>query len=212
MMNMSCPRIYVSTLSVIALFTPASCIKSRESHGNTASVTNTAVVSVVRPSLAFEGKAAGEVQPFKPVGEDLEASLSAHPAPDVWLTFPAAAGQTRSQSTPPGEDESTAIRVALPPEAGAVLSALWKLSLISHYRLQIDGARDGVSSRNMMVTHMNATTRAQVELEKMQIDAPDGRRAISPDEAGELVKFINVSARAIIEEVKQDRERRRRAA
>lgn len=196
-MKIPFPRVCLLALSAIALCALASCAKS-QGRGD-----YVRVIYPGDPAPAWEGKAAGEVQPFDPVGETLKASLLAHPAPEVWLAFPPAAGQAHPQNTASGGDEPTAIRVNLPPEAVARLSAYWRETLLFRYELDIKGAGDGQSHMKMIDRLVYANNHAGGGLAEMQIDAPDGRRAISHGEARDVMTFINHSAQAIIEQAKE---------
>lgn len=49
-----------------------------------------------------QGRAAGEVSPFKPTGDGLEASVFAHSPPEVWLIFPAPKGRAQGSSSDGG--------------------------------------------------------------------------------------------------------------
>lgn len=200
-MKIPCPRVYLLALSAIAVFTLASCSKPQRGVGGGAG-------GDVRryypgPNPAWQGKAAGGVQPFGPVGEDLKASLLGHPAPEVWLAFPPAAGQEDSRNTASGGDEPATIRVDLPPEAVASLSAYWRETLALRYELDInDGGHDGQAHGEMVAKLFNASTQTGNGLMKMQIVAPDGGRAICPAEAWGVMEFVNHSAAAVIEQAK----------
>lgn len=202
-MKIMSPRVCLLALSVIAVFTSASCAKSREVKSAEVKSTAGASVSYPDPNPTWQGKAAGEVRPFGPVGEDLKAYLLGYPAPEVWLAFPPSAGQAPAQNTASGGDEPTTIRVNLPPEAVARLAAYWRETLAFRYELDVKGAPDRQSHYELLVNMTNANTRAGNELMEMQIDAPDGRRTICPAEAWDIMKFINLAAAAIIEQAKE---------
>jgi hypothetical protein len=125
------------------------------------------------------GKAAGELLPFEPAGDNLKASLLAHPPPDVWLVFPASVGQGQKQDNSMNGSTST-IKVELPPEAKKELSSYWRYLL-------------SVRRDTSLIEMINARHDAERELQKIQLDPPDGRRPIARDEAEELVEFIRQS-------------------
>ena len=204
-MKMACPRVTLSALSVIALFTLASCSRPGFNTGGGDRVL------VGSNPLTKGNKAAGELQPFTPADKDLAALLSGHPPPKVWLVMPPSTGQAGSPGASTGGPEPATVRVYLPPEAMPVLSALWKSSLTCRYLMEIEGAKDRQSYMNLMIEINNATVAAENELLKIQMDAPGGRRAISAEEAGELVTFINASASTIIEQAKEYKKRRKNA-
>ncbi|HEX8177812.1 MAG TPA: hypothetical protein VF543_22175 [Pyrinomonadaceae bacterium] len=137
------------------------------------------------------GKAAGELQPFNPTSEDWQASLSTHPAPNVWLVFPATMGQEQPQDTSNGRSAST-IKVELPPKAKEVLVTYWK------YLLTIRPNTD-------LIDIGNALNRARNELQKIRINAPSGWRVISWDEAESLVDFVDSSFHELMEQVRKYR-------
>jgi hypothetical protein len=143
-----------------------------------------------------QGKASGEVLPFNPTRENLRASLSAHPVPEVWLTFT----PDKAQSKLPGEDRA-AVRVELPPEAKKILSRHWEAAIAYYYNTEIAGVPDAKSFERESLALADSYSNALQELSKLEIDAPDGRRKISLDEAGSLASFLSASASNVIEQV-----------
>ena len=82
-------------------------------HAQNGSESNTEAVPVSEPAL--QGRAAGEVRPFSLAGDDIKASLLAHPAPEVWLVFEPSMGGGQSQGARANRGDVT-LKVELPPE------------------------------------------------------------------------------------------------
>lgn len=171
-------------------------IKAQSQSGST---TNTGVQRI--PESALQGQAAGKESPFNPTGEDLKAAIYSHPPPEVWLVFHVSGKQGQSQSSSSDKGES-AVRVDLPIAAQELLLSHWRVSLSSNYEMDIAGVPNAQSYGDQMVTIANSFQNVAAELMKVQIDAPDGRRTISQDEANDLTKFMGAAARNIIEQAK----------
>ena len=180
-------KIYSLVLTVLSVFTFTQCAKSQETSVRTGSY---------RIVPAIQGTATGEIEPFILNGDDLKTQLSLHPAPKVWLAFPVSKSKTQSAVTDSGEQATD--KVELPVEAVEIISSLWKVALMSRYKLYVAEIPDSKSYQQEMYKIANAGEAADRELRKLEINAPDGKRKISEDEAGEIIRFINISAVNVI--------------
>jgi hypothetical protein len=145
-----------------------------------------------------QGKAEGRIQPFKLTGSNLKESVMAHPMPEIWLVFASTSGPAPNSSA-----ERLSIRVELPQDAQPVLLTQWNKVLASKYKQEVEGLSDAESFKKEDIAIASATDTSQRELTKLSIDAPDGKRTISWEEANELVVFINRAVTNLIGEAKR---------
>lgn len=147
----------------------------------------------------LQGKAAGVVSPFHLTGRNLREAVITHPYPEVWLAF-AVRSPTEAPRDAPSDDNAAALRVELPPEAKRVLQSQWGMALAANYDLEFGGITEAGVRAQHSVTIINSSMNAALELRKILIDAPDGRRPISHDEADDLARFIGASAFDVIKQ------------
>jgi hypothetical protein len=176
-------------------------------------------VSVARGAHpSWEGRAAGDVQPFARTGEDLKSALLSHPAPEIWLEFKEGdkeeaqeraqeatqegeqEGQPASQTT---ETEESAIKVILPPEAEAVLKSFWEEALKFDYNEAFVKPRSAqeVYDRDMAWSEYFSVSVGK--LRKIEIAAPDANRAISDREATALIYFVRKASSELVKSAKE---------
>lgn len=151
---------------------------------------------------ALQGKAAGGVTEFKFTEERLDASLFSLSAPEVWLVFPA----SRAEAQPP--DSSTrgadsTVRVDLSPEVRRALVSQWQAALPYFYETEIERVPDAATYFSKSVAFSNLSLTTMRLLEGFTVNAPDGKRNISADEAGELLRFINAAAADAVGQAKK---------
>jgi len=150
----------------------------------------------------LEGKADGKVLPFEPAGENLKASLFAHPAPEVWLAFRVPAKQGQPQ-TATGDTNEPATKTELTPEAKRALQSHWEMALDYYYKSEFGEVPDAESDRNESVVLTNSFLVTTRKLKTLPIDAPDGRRNISWNEASDLARFMAAAAANLVEQAKK---------
>ncbi len=178
-----CRQCILALLLVLAL-SPGARLQPQQPQP----VTPTVIPS---PKPTLQATADGELQPFKLMGKGVRASVFAHPVPNVYLVFPA------SQNSPK-------MTIELPPEAKKPLSDCWKAELEYYYK-------SGFESRPLdkRIQDSYALGRANMSvlsrLERIEINTPNGKRKISGDEAGDLVKFMAQSAQQIVEQAKESK-------
>jgi hypothetical protein len=148
-----------------------------------------------------QGKAAGESIPFARAGEDIREAIMGHPFPKVWLTFTTSSKQGPPQSDSPDSGEST-VKVELPDEANQLLRTYWQTYLNATYNMDIKGMPDAESYRSQMVIADRSADDTEQKLMKIDIEAPNGRRKISLDEARDLTSLISGFAKDIINQAK----------
>ncbi len=161
-------------------------------------------VSVAPPSSpALQGKAVGAVTPLELKSDDIKADILAHPAPTISLLFTFPPGEFE-QSASASENQSS-VSVQLPAESSKVLLTYWKAYLAFCYETELEHVRDPQTQvdKDRAIGVLCKTT--IVELQTLTIDAPDGRRKISQDEAYDIARFIGISASNLVAQAKKDR-------
>jgi hypothetical protein len=202
-MNHHRQNLLLLALLAITVSASAQCGKSpTTAQGQSKSEPRIAAGAVPMPGPALQGKAAGEVLPFAFKNKSLKTSLLNHPMPELWLSFPVQGNQGKQQSASPGKNEST-VRVELPVKARKLLAAHWKTALTYNYNTEITRPPNGDIFHRQMVEMANSYLNVQQALMKIEIEAPDGRRMISHDEAQDLGYFLNVAAVEVAEQAKK---------
>jgi hypothetical protein len=143
-------------------------------------------------------KVNGSAQDFLLSGDDLNASVLAQPLPQVWLEFDA--------NENPGNLElknAKAVRIDLPDEAGTSLTSCWRAYLEYGLKTKVENEKDIQTLVHQDVAMVATAARTAASLEELTIDAPNGRRKVSHDEAWEIVSFLGRSANDVIEQAKQ---------
>jgi hypothetical protein len=159
------------------------------------------VVVAQSPAPAFQGVAGGELALFKHQENNLKASVLAHPVPEVWLVFAVPAESEKPQGI--GNASVATVKVELPQEAEQTIQSQWELVLARQYEREVVGLRDVKSGISNDVAVANSFLNTGRELQKLLINAPDGKRNISQDEAYSIASFINASAVDVIKQVKK---------
>ncbi|HEX8651100.1 MAG TPA: hypothetical protein VF708_09670 [Pyrinomonadaceae bacterium] len=187
--------VFSLALMITALLAFASFAKAQTS--------GSVAVAVTRgPHPAWEGKAAGDVQPFERKDEDLKTALLSQPVPDIWLEF--TEGQREGQPTRQTPDTKEAIiKVTLPPEAKAILVSYWEEALKFDYNEAFVKPRSAQEAYDRDVAWSKYITANISKLQKVKIAAPDGRRAISDKEAEDLIYFARKASYNLIKSAKE---------
>lgn len=161
-------------------------------------------VTVARaPHPAWEGKPAGDAQPFERNNSDLKIALLSQPVPDIWLEF----AESQREDQPPRQPSDAAeviIKVTLPPEAKEILKLHWEEALKFFYGdvFEKPGSVQEAVDRDRTWSSYNFDTIRR--LQKVEIPAPDGRRALSDVEAQDLRAFANKAASHLVMNAKQN--------
>jgi hypothetical protein len=188
-------KIFSLVLTLIAVLVFTSGAKSQ---------TGTRVdVAVSRgPHPAWEGKAAGDVQPFERNNYDLRLALPGQPVLDVWLEFVESKreGQPTRKSS---EDKEPLIKVTLPPEAKELLKSYWEEALKFDYNEAFVKPRNAQEGYDRDVAWTRYCTSSTEKLQKIEIDAPDGRRNISDEEAPDLLFFLHKASASLVKSAKE---------
>lgn len=160
-----------------------------------------ATIAIVQPSApSLEGRATGELKQFKFKGGDLKVDILAHPMPTTSLVFLSGARPTQKD---PKTSNKNSVKVRLPHDAANLLRAYWQAYLGFCYRTELKHPPDAQSQVNedRAIGALSLTTRAK--LQELTIDAPDGRRNISQNEAVDILRFLNLSASYIVSQAKE---------
>jgi hypothetical protein len=157
------------------------------------------------PSPKLEGKAEGRLAPFKYEGQDLRDAVLAHPAPEVWLRFPATEGK---DPAPSDDGTERAVRVELPPEAQRLINSQWSGRLASEYDWHYGEVANAQERVNLSVRMAQVSQQTALQLREVFIEAPDGRRPLSMNEANSVAQFINQSVAKVIEQAKASKGQR----
>ena len=170
-------------------------ISSRVTLQAVAQKTREAVpVAIYPPKPAVQASVGGQVKPFKLMRGGLKASIFAHPVPQLWLVFP------------PVQNASK-VTVELPSDATQSVLDCWAAELEYRYKKAFEGG-----SLQKRVNDDYALGRVNVtvlsKLQSLDIDAPTGRRKISDDEAGRIIRFLAESAQNVVEQAKKHKKAR----
>lgn len=174
-----------------------SVMQEAQSHSNM----GVRVVAIQSPAPALQGMAGGETALFNHPANDLKASVLAHPVPQVWLVFPVLSEAHRARAI--DNPSLPTIKVDLPQEAAPTIQAQWEVVLACQYERDVTGIQNAQSGMNFDIAVANSFLHTRRELQKLSIDAPDGRRNISQDEADSIASFINASAVDVIKQARQ---------
>lgn len=158
-----------------------------------------AVVAVTRNASvpSDEGKADASVAPFQALSAGLRDSVLAQPLPEISLVFPAQHRQTGG---------TFGKKLALPYEARKPLTSCWLAYLAYYYRIEIERESDPQSRSDNDNAMISITEDTAADLEKLVIDAPNGRRNISHNEARDVAYFLGRAAAGVVKEAKQAQE------
>jgi len=186
-------RIFSFALTLIAVLAFTQNAKSQT--GVTVAVTR-------GPHPAWEGKAAGDVRPFERNNDDLRIALLSQPVPEVWLEF--AESQREGQpARQPSEGKEPIIQVVLPPEAKAILKSFWEEALKFDYNETFARAKTAQEGFDRDMAWSRYHSASEGELQKVEIAAPDGRRAISDVEARDLLVFAHKASISLVKKAKE---------
>jgi hypothetical protein len=147
---------------------------------------------------ADQGEAKGSVPNFQPGSNDLRAAILAQPLPQIWLESPAQGSLGGSK-----EKHADAIRIDLSDEARAPLTSVWQAYLEYYLKTKFVDEKEAQNRVDQDVAMVATAARTEASLEALSIDAPNGRRRISHDEALGIVSFLGRSANGIVEQAKQ---------
>jgi hypothetical protein len=189
-MNQNQQKIFSLIFTIISVFTFVQCAKSQSQEMPTANTS--AVPAGSRPFI--KGEAAGEVQLFSFKSGDLKTELSNHPAPKVWIVF----STKKKQAETVSPNEAGITKVELTDEGLKEIALLWQVALLTRYNIDIAGTLDWDSYMKEVSKLFKASNKTRNRLMEVEIMSPEGKRTISDDEAGEIIKFINASAADII--------------
>jgi len=141
------------------------------------------------PTPVLEGKAHGDVKPFKRTHTSLKASILAHPIPEAALVFVVT------------EKHNAKINVRLPAGAKKPLLECWRAELTFYYlrAFEVHDLQTRINERNVFG---GVVAKVQAQLQTLTIDTPTGRRKISHNEAVSLTHLLNNSAQKIVNEAK----------
>jgi hypothetical protein len=193
-MNKLAQIVFSLALTLIAVLAFAQHAKSQTSTGVGVNVTR-------GPHPAWEGKAAGDAQPFERNNADLKTALLSQPVPDVWLEF--AESQREGQpSSRTSEGAEPIIKVTLPPDAKRILNLFWKEALKFDYNEAFAKPSNAQESFDRDMAWMSYHAKTELNLQQVEIAAPDGRRTISDVEAIDLAVFAHKASISLVEKAK----------
>jgi hypothetical protein len=178
-----------NTLLLFVLFGAIQCLPI--TNGCLAQTKPQITIVTGEPSRpALEAKAFGEVKPFKRTRPSLKASILAHPIPEASLVF----------ILPDKKDSQ--VTVQLPKEAKKLLLGCWKAELTFYYlrAFEVHDLQTRINEANVFGNIVGDT---HVQLQKLSIDTPTGRRNISLNEAVSLTHLLNNSAQKVVNEAKE---------
>jgi hypothetical protein len=192
-----CPLIPLATLAV-AITTVAGLL-SIYAASQEGSKVNISVAAPTPPAL--QGKAFGTVTPLELKSSDIKADILTHPMPSVSLLFTLPLGQY-NRGADSTENQSTVI-VSLPAEANKILLPYWKGYLVFSYKTELERVLDPQTQVNEDRAIGQVFKTTVTELQDLTIDAPNGTRKISQDEAYDIVRFVGLSASGVVAQAKK---------
>jgi hypothetical protein len=193
-MNKLTQMVFSLALTLIVVPAFAQYAKSQTSTGVSVNFTR-------GPHPAWEGKAAGDAQPFERNNADLKTALLSQPVPDVWLEF--AESQREGQpSSRTSEGAEPIIKVTLPPNAQKILKLFWKEALKFDYNEAFAKPRKAQEGFDRDMAWMSYHAKTELNLQQVEIAAPDGRRTISDVEATALALFAHKASISLVEKAK----------
>lgn len=152
-----------------------------------------------RPAL--EGTVVGDLDPLAFKRDKPKASVLAHPTPRVFLIFNQPGRQSDSKSSAANHDRP--IRVALSPSAKRELTPLWKALLAYLYESKVEGVADAKTQASVDGAILRSIMMTEARLQQLPVNAPDGRRSFSANEAESIVKFLSMSADNLVEQARK---------
>jgi len=195
-MNKVAQKMFSLALTLVAILAFAQYAKSQTSAGVTVGVTR-------GPHPAWEGKAAGAVQPFERNNADLKTALFSQPVPDVWLEF--VESQREGQSVrPTSKGAEPIIKVTLPPEAKNILKLFWEQALKFDYDEAFVKPSKAQEGYDRDMAWMSYHVKTELNLQQVEVAAPDGRRRISDVESTALAVFMHKASISLVEKVKEE--------
>lgn len=160
-------------------------------------------VGAVKPTQSsIRGKAGGHVPEFRFGSNSLKASLFSHSAPEIWLIYPSTKAEAQPTDTLNPGGEAT-VKVDLSPEVRRMLGSQWQAALAYFYETEIENVADAGTYYSKSVTFSNSSLTTMRLLEVQTVEDPSGRRNISADEAGDLVRFVNAAAAEVVAQAKR---------
>ncbi len=170
--------LFLASLMCVAL----SGGKSVRAQGRRNKQREKTVVTNLRLSLPA---ADGKILPFKFQGDDLEAAMLSHPAPEVWLVAPARKMR--------GEDSAeSSEKIELSQEAKNIVSSYWKTLLAAGYRLEVARIPDSEARRMEILSIGMARQTFLQELPRTKVSTPDGPRLLLSSEVASVLEFVEV--------------------
>lgn len=179
-----------NSIRLLFVFGVVACLLAGStSLAQTDSKVTVAPVSTFPPAPALEGKAAGDVKPFKLTQSGLKQSILDHPMPEATLLFVL------------HDKHDKKLSVTLPPGAKAPLLECWRAELYFFYlrAFEVHDLQTRINERNAFGS---VVANVQTKLQTLTIDTPRGRRNISLNEAVGLTHLLNNSAQRVVNEAK----------
>ena len=151
-------------------------------------------VVIYPPKPAVQASVAGQVRPFKLTRGGLKASIFAHPVPQLWLVFPPVRNAAK-------------VTIKLPSDATKSVLDCWAAELEYRYKKAFEaGSLQKRVNDDYALGRVNVSVLSK--LQSLDIDAPTGRRKISDDEAGRIIRFLAESAQNVVEQAKKHKKAR----
>ena len=190
-------QLLVSATTCAIIIIAAKCIRPVVEARHSTALQVNANTAVYKKPTASRGEAEGEVLPFDFTGDGLRTAVLSHPAPKTWLVYRPLKLRDKVEGA---QGARPATRVELPQEAERVLRTHWEFAISAQYDWEMTYVSDVEKRTQLSVAIINSSQRAASELTKIPIDAPDGTRPITLDEANDLVQF---TGQAVVDVVKQ---------
>jgi hypothetical protein len=157
---------------------------------------NQAKVGSEKIYSANQAKVEGSFQIAEMTDTSLEKVL-AQSIPSIWFVFPCNEDNIKKELC---KEES--LKIEIPEETQKSLKNFWKDALTFRYNINIrkdelNGEKYYQQTKAFFVTSSSFAK----YLEEIAINTPDGKRKISPDEANDVVYFINTASMKVIEQV-----------
>ena len=150
----------------------------------------------------WEGTADGDLSPLLLDGGDLKASVLSHPLPKVFLSFKASEMQ-RGTSAAVSIQTDAVMRVDLSSTINVTLASLWHAELEYSYKKEIEGISSGQAQVNEQREVLRSIIATIEFLKRQTIDAPNGRRNISENEALDILRFMRASVESVTEQAQK---------
>ena len=157
-------------------------------------VSGTAQIRPTCPTPALLGQVNGQIPLNTQASTDKKTKSKLPLPPEIWLEF-------RLDVTVDGKNKdekpmaSGLIKVRLSAAAEQAIAKLWSYSCTYYYIAYLDEKKFDVEDQAFL-NLVSANGWCMESTARTQIDAPDGKRCISDEEAGKMVELINLLARA----------------